>query len=82
MIALPNFKKKRVERLIVDPGVPLCVDCQDKGTIEVHPEAIGEHSAQSVRADLAAGHLRLCSCETGRFWETMIDPVSARTKGG
>ncbi len=61
------------ERRVISGGEPECRACNDNGTIEIFPARIGEHSTRGVRADLAAGYLRLCGCEMGEFWRKMLD---------
>jgi len=78
MRPIPSFvKSKRAERMparrILTGGVALCVACNGNGTLELQPQKIGEHSVRGVRADLAAGHLKLCDCEAGDFWRTMLE---------
>jgi len=67
-------------RRTIERGTPQCMACRDNGTIEIHPELIGEHSPRGVRADLKAGNLSFCACPMGEFWRVVIDDSPARPK--
>jgi len=76
----PVLARQASERRTIERGQPDCMACGDNGTIPIHPDRIGEHSARGVRADFKAGNLSLCVCAQGDFWRVMIDDSPARSK--